>query len=94
MIKGAIETFRMDTGRFPTADEGLAVLYNQPQDERLHLLWRGPYLDENVPLDPWGYPYHYSLPGRDNRPFAIYSLGADGQPGGDGINSDIGYLPP
>ena len=93
MIKGAVETMRMDIGRFPTQEEGLAMLYHAPADERLRLLWRGPYLDEEVPLDPWGTPYQFSIPGRDNRPFALYSLGADGRLGGEGINADIGYLP-
>lgn len=93
MIKGALETLRLDTGRFPNVDEGLALLFHAPGDERLRTLWHGPYLDEEVPLDPWGAAYQYAMPGRDGRPFALYSLGADGKPGGEGINADIGYLP-
>jgi general secretion pathway protein G len=93
MIKGALETLRLDTGRFPDTEEGLSLLFHPPQNERLRQLWHGPYLDEDVPLDPWGNPYQYQIPGRDGRPFALYSLGADGKPGGEGIDADIGYLP-
>jgi general secretion pathway protein G len=93
MIKGALETLRLDIGRFPTAQEGLGLLYYPPQDERLKSLWQGPYLDEAAPPDPWGNPYQYSLPGADSRPFALYSLGADGVLGGEGFGADIGYLP-
>lgn len=93
MIKGALETLRLDTGRFPSVDEGLALLFRPPQDERLRLLWRGPYLDEDVPLDPWGTPYKYQIPGKEGQPFALYSMGADAKPGGTDIDADIGYLP-
>ncbi len=94
MLKGALETMRLDIGRFPTDEEGLAMLYRSPQDQRLQVLWRGPYLDEDVPLDPWGNSYQYSTPGREGRPFALYSMGADGKPGGEGNDADIGYLKP
>lgn len=93
MIKGALETMRLDIGRFPTAEEGLTILSTAPKEQRLIPLWRGPYLDDEVPLDPWGSPYRFSLPGRKGQPFALYSLGADGKPGGEGINADLGYLP-
>ena len=93
LLRGAVETFRLEVGRIPTAEEGLAVLYAAPVDERAKARWRGPYLDEAVPSDPWGKPYQYSIPGRDGLPFASYSLGADGQPGGEGNDADIGFLP-
>lgn len=93
LLRGAVETFRLEVGRIPTVDEGLAVLYTPPSDERAKARWRGPYLDESVPADPWGKAYQYSIPGSDGLPFAIYSLGADGEPGGDGNNADIGFLP-
>lgn len=93
LLRGAVETYRLEVGRIPTAEEGLAVLYTPPVDERAKARWRGPYLDEAVPADPWGKPYQYSIPGRDGLPFAIYSLGADGQPGGEGNDADIGFLP-
>lgn len=94
MIKGAIQTLRLDTGRFPTAAEGLATLYDPPSDSSIRTRWAGPYLDERVPVDPWGKPYQYGLPGDDGQPFALYSYGADGRPGGEGDAADIGYLPP
>lgn len=94
MLKGALETLRLDMGRFPTAEEGLNLLNSAPADTKLHSRWRGPYLDEDVPQDPWGNPYQYSIPGSNNQPFALYSLGADGKRGGEGNDADIGYLPP
>ncbi len=93
MLKGCLETMRLDINRFPTSQEGLALLYNAPGNEPLKSLWRGPYLDEEVPLDPWGNPYQYSLPGSNSMPFALYSFGADGEKGGEGDNADIGFLP-
>lgn len=94
MLKGALETMRLDTSRFPTETEGLALLNTAPKDEKIRTRWRGPYLDEELPLDPWGNPYQYSIPGASNQPVALYSLGADGKRGGEGIDADIGYLPP
>jgi len=93
MIKGALETMRLDTGVFPSEEQGLDMLNTAPSSERLKSLWKGPYLDEDVPLDPWGSEYQYSVPGDNGRPFALYSFGADGKPGGSGNNADIGYLP-
>lgn len=93
MLKGALEALRLDVGRFPTESEGLALLNTPPTDEKLRSRWRGPYLDEAVPPDPWGSPYQYSVPGAGGQPFALYSFGADGKPGGDGFDADVGYLP-
>jgi len=93
MLKGALETFQLDVGRFPTTEEGLAALYRAPSEEYAQSRWHGPYLDEQVPMDPWGTPYQYSVPGADGRPFALYSLGADRRSGGTGIDADVGYLP-
>ena len=94
MLKGALETLRLDIGRFPTEAEGLTLLNTAPTDARLKSLWRGPYLDEDVPKDPWGDPYQYSIPGANGQPFALYSLGADGKRGGTGLDADLGFLPP
>lgn len=94
MLRGSLETLRLDINRFPTADEGLALLNAAPADEKLKSRWRGPYLDDKLPPDPWGNPYQYSIPGADGQPFALYSLGGDGKRGGEGIDADIGYLPP
>lgn len=94
MFKGSVETFRLDVGRFPTQAEGLLVLNQPPTDEFARARWRGPYLDQDIPLDPWGTPYIYSLPGAGGQPFALYSLGGDGKRGGEGTDADIGVLPP
>lgn len=93
MLRGAVETFRLDMGRLPTEAEGLGVLFSAPADAKAASRWRGPYLDEAVPMDPWGNAYLYGLKGRDGQPFFLYSLGADGQPGGEGNDADVGYLP-
>jgi general secretion pathway protein G len=93
-FKGTLETMRLDIGRFPTQEEGLQLLTKPPADERIKARWRGPYLDEEVPLDPWGNPYQYSFPGSGGQPYALYSFGADGKRGGEGYDADIGYLPP
>jgi general secretion pathway protein G len=93
-FKGALETMRLDISRFPTQEEGLQLLTTAPTDDRIKARWRGPYLDEAVPLDPWGNPYQYSLPGTGGQPYALYSFGADGKRGGEGNDADIGYLPP
>lgn len=93
LLRGAVETLRLDIGRYPSADEGLSLLSRAPADPALAARWRGPYLDDAVPLDPWMLPYQYSLPGADAHPFALYSLGADGKPGGEGDAKDIGVLP-
>lgn len=94
MLRGAVETYRLEVGRLPTEEEGLSVLFKAPSDERARARWRGPYLDEGVPNDPWDRPYLYSIPGPDGMDFALYSLGANGEPGGEGNDADVGFLPP
>jgi len=95
MLRGALETLRLDIGRFPTTEEGLEILRYLPANanEEIRPFWKGPYLEEEVPLDPWNRPYYYDNQGNDMNPFALYSLGADGQEGGVDIDADIGYLP-
>ncbi|MFN7695250.1 MAG: type II secretion system major pseudopilin GspG [Burkholderiales bacterium] len=93
MLRGSVENLRLDIGRYPSAEEGLALLQRAPADPATAARWRGPYLDEAVPLDPWGTPYQYAVPGRDGQPFALYSFAADKQPGGQGDAQDLGVLP-
>ena len=93
LLRGAVENLRLDMGRYPTAQEGLSLLVKRPQDTVSSARWRGPYLDDALPVDPWGQPYQYTLPGADSMPFALYSLGADSKIGGDGDAKDIGVLP-
>ena len=86
MLGTALDTFRLDVGRYPTTQEGLTALVQRPgMTER----WDGPYLKKGVPADPWGRPFFYRSPGEGGRAYDIYSLGADGAPGGDGNNKDI-----
>jgi general secretion pathway protein G len=85
LLGTALDTFRLDVGRYPTSQEGLLALRQKPGGlER----WDGPYLKKDLPLDPWGKPYNYKSPG-DHGSYDITSYGADGVPGGDGDNRDI-----
>jgi len=81
----ALDQFRLDTGHYPTMEEGLAVLVARSPSEPK---WDGPYLTKNVPDDPWGNPYVYKIPG-DHGEYDLLSYGKDGQPGGDGEAADI-----
>lgn len=94
LLRGAIENYRLDVGRYPSSQEGLAVLVTKPNDPLVASRWRGPYTDGDIPLDPWKNPYQYSVPGANGQPFALYSLGADGKRGGEGDNVDVGMRPP
>jgi general secretion pathway protein G len=81
----AIDQFRLDIGRYPTTEEGLAVLIAKP----INLpKWEGPYLTKSVPVDPWGNPYVYKAPG-SHGDYDLLSYGKDGRPGGDAENADI-----
>ncbi len=95
LLRNAVGSFRLEMGRYPTTQEGLAVLVKPPADAASATRWKGPYIDQlEVPLDPWKHPYMYSVPGAGGQPFALYSLGSDGQRGGEGDAADIGILPP
>jgi general secretion pathway protein G len=93
LLRGAVENLRLDIGRLPTSEEGLALLVKPPADPTLASRWRGPYLDDALPLDPWGNPYRFSVPGADLQPFALFSFGSDGKIGGEGDAKEIGVLP-
>jgi general secretion pathway protein G len=86
-IESALKLYYMDNSRYPTTDQGLEALTTQPNDPSLRN-WRGPYLDK-LPRDPWNNTYRYLYPGR-NGEFDVFTYGADGQPGGEGINAEIG----
>ncbi len=81
----AVEQYRIDTGKFPTDEQGLNALFVKPTDEPR---WQGPYLKKQEPLDPWGNQYIYHFTGGSSD-FEISSLGKDGAPGGEGEAADI-----
>ena len=82
----SLDTYRLDVGRYPTTEEGLAALLVAPPAAGTR--WNGPYLKKAVPLDPWGHAYQYRAPGSKGE-YDIVSMGKDGQPGGSGENADI-----
>lgn len=86
-LEKALDQYRLDTGHYPSAEIGLRALLERPVNEPK---WAGPYLRKEVPLDPWGKPYLYRIPGT-KADFEVISLGRDGQPGGSGEDADIGH---
>jgi len=82
----ALGAYKLDTGLFPTTEQGLQGLRVKPQGVNQ---WEGPYLPQEIPVDPWARPYVYKYPGEHGDEPDIISYGADGQPGGEGINGDI-----
>ncbi len=88
LLSSALDTYRLDVGRFPSTEQGLAALRKAPSGVK-H--WDGPYLSKPVPNDPWDHPYHYKFPGKDN-PYALYTLGRDGKKGGVKEDQDQGLF--
>lgn len=82
----SLEAYRLDVGKYPTTEQGLAALMAAPAGVSN---WQGPYLKKSVPLDPWKNPYQYRQPG-EHGDFDIYSFGRDGKPGGQKEDADIG----
>lgn len=80
----ALDAYRLDLGGYPPSQLGLEGLRKNPGND----LWDGPYLSKDIPLDPWGHPYVYRAPG-EHGDYDLFSMGADGQEGGDGENTDI-----
>ncbi len=85
LLGAALDQFRLDTGRYPTTQEGLAAIQVNPGSVSG---WNGPYLKKDVPRDPWGNPYQYKNPG-DHGEYDLWSYGSDGTPGGEGEASDV-----
>jgi general secretion pathway protein G len=84
-LSTALDTFRLDVGRYPNSQEGLQALSERPSGAER---WDGPYLKKAVPADSWGRPYVYRSPG-ENGPYDIVSYGADGVAGGAGEDADL-----
>ncbi len=81
----ALKLYKLDNQRYPAADQGLDALIHKPANGAAN--WR-PYI-EKLPNDPWGNPYQYANPGIKGE-IDVYSLGADGKPGGEGHDADVG----
>ncbi|HUX13657.1 MAG TPA: type II secretion system major pseudopilin GspG [Spirochaetia bacterium] len=90
----ALNAYLFDNGTYPTQEQGLDALWQSPTAAPDPPHWRGPYIARKVPLDPWGHPYEYRVPGVLGLPFGIRSFGADGTDGGDGNEKDIGSWDP
>lgn len=84
MLGTALDAYRLDVGSYPSTQDGLDALRKNPGRDT----WDGPYLPKDIPLDPWGKAYVYRCPG-EHGDYDLYSLGADGQEGGEGENMDI-----
>ncbi len=84
-IEQSLDLFKLDVGRYPSDAEGLRALVERPATAQG---WTAPYLKKGLPTDPWGAAYLYKNPGRNGGP-DVFSLGADGKPGGDGENADV-----
>lgn len=82
----ALGAYKLDTGLFPSTELGLNALRVKPTNVNQ---WNGPYLPKDIPMDAWGRPFLYKFPGEHGDEPEIISLGADGAPGGEGINADI-----
>ena len=82
----ALGAYKLDTGLFPTTEQGLNALRERPANLAQ---WNGPYLPQEIPTDPWGHPYVYKFPGEHGDEPDIICYGADGQPGGTDISEDI-----
>ncbi len=85
-IADALDRYRLDTGRFPSTDEGLQALSANPGNLQG---WSGPYMNNDVPPDPWGAPYVFRAPGETGKDYDLLTLGADGKAGGTGEDADI-----
>ncbi|QBF25440.1 type II secretion system protein GspG [Pseudomonas tructae] len=88
-LEQALDMYRLDNLRFPSAEQGLSALASKPSVEPLPRAWRADGYIRRLPQDPWGTPYQYRAPGQHGR-IDIYSLGADGVEGGEGIDADLG----
>jgi general secretion pathway protein G len=85
-LRNALDMFQLDVGRYPSNEEGLQALRQRPSSAPR---WAGPYLRDEIPLDPWGNPYVYRSPGASGGNYDLGSYGADGRAGGDGNNADV-----
>jgi general secretion pathway protein G len=88
-IAQALKLYRLDNQRYPTTEQGLAALVSRPTVAPLPPNWKPNGYLERLPKDPWGHPYQYLSPGLRGE-IDVFSFGADGQPGGTGIDAEVG----
>ncbi len=84
LLGQALDQYRLDTGSYPTTEQGLNALMTNPGVDK----WEGPYLKKGLPVDPWGKPYIYQHPGSHGE-YDLFSYGRDGKPGGEGEDKDV-----
>ena len=89
-IVQALKLYRLDIGRYPTTEQGLAALVAKPTSEPIPQNWKPNGYVDRLPKDPWGFAYQYSNPGTQGE-INVFSLGADNKPGGTGFDADLGY---
>jgi len=83
-LSTALDLYAADNGNPPTTEQGLAALRNKPSSSPVPTNWNGPYIDKNIPRDPWSSEYVYRFPGEENTyGYDLICYGADSQPGGD-----------
>ncbi|QJD57623.1 type II secretion system major pseudopilin GspG [Pseudomonas sp. gcc21] len=93
-LESALNLYRLDNFNYPTTEQGLQALVTRPSGDATARNWRtGGYIDR-LQKDPWGREYQYRRPGRADREYDLFSLGADGRPGGEDANADIGNWDP
>ncbi len=88
-METALTMYRLDNFNYPSAEEGLKALVEKPDDPNVKNWRAGGYL-KHLNKDPWGNEYQYQIPAAHGGEYDLFSLGADGQPGGEGVNADIG----
>jgi general secretion pathway protein G len=85
----ALQSYFLDCGHYPTEIQSLGALWERPTLSPVPSSWNGPYVDRQIPKDPWGNDFVYKNPGEKNLPFTITSYGADGKAGGEDANAEI-----
>lgn len=88
-LKSALQTYKLDMSEYPSTQEGLQALNVSPDSAKAKQNWQGPYLDGKLPQDGWGNPFQYRREAHGQEDVTLMSLGADGKPGGEGLDADL-----
>lgn len=88
-LKSALQTYKLDVGEYPSTQDGLQALNTSPDSAKAKQNWQGPYLDGKLPQDGWGNPFQYRREAHGLEDITLMSLGADGKPGGEGLDADL-----